>query len=732
MHIDLSPQEQNLRELQSASLRLVASLVAALGYIWLVSVIWMRTGSHAPRESWLGALLLVSTASAGLLLGRRYLRLASHLLIWGSIGGVACAVFTFRLPGLAYLLILPITFASVLLGWTALFPAAGVATVLVGAIIERRLGLTLASVEGGLPLAVIALVAVASWLSARNLYIALGWVWNGYEQAHQNERIARQQQGELRRALKALDEATYRLERANYMLTLARDQAEEARRLKQQFAQNISHELRTPLNLIVGFVELMTHSPEYYGGQLPTAYVRDLAIVHRNARHLQALVDDVLDLARIEAAQMGIVPEETDPGALAEEAVNTARSLVESRGLALLTEIEPGLPRLWLDPTRIRQVLFNLLNNAARFTERGSITVRVQRQGDEVLFAVADTGVGVDPENLPRIFEEFQQLDGTTRRRHGGAGLGLAISRRFVELHGGRIWAESRLGLGSTFYFSLPTRQPDPITAAGLQPGRAMARGGEGRAGAGREVPLLLAVTHSASAATLLARYLHGCRTVVAPDLQQASHLAQELMPQAVIVDASSEPVEPARLEELARAWGLARTPFLACPLPAEKPLAEHLAVDGYLIKPVSRQGLLDVLRQFGEQVDNILAVDDDRDFVRLVARLLDDPVRRYQVVGAYSGQEGLALMRHHTPDLVLLDLRLPDMDGQEIVERIRATPAWQHIPIVVVSAQDEPDRPRPLTGPAVLAKGDGLMPGEVVQWVQGIVDTAATAAPVR
>ena len=709
----------NLSQLRVESLKTIALFAGVIGYLWLALVIWPVTGADAPLAAWIGSGLLTLSAAGSYMLKDRRLNLASTLLIGGTVIAVTCALLAFRLPGLAHLFVLPLIFASVLLSQAAMLGVAGGMHGLILAINVAILRRPLASVDVLLPFATIALVALASWLSARNLYTALAWVWHGYETARQNEQIARERQGELRRVLKALDEATYRLERANYMLAVARDQAEEARRLKQQFVQTISHELRTPLNLIVGFTELMVQSPEYYGGQLSPAYVRDLSIVYRNARHLQTLVNDVLDLARIEAAQMSLVPEETDPATLVQEAVNTARSLVEARGLTLDTEIEPDLPRLWVDPTRIRQVLFNLLNNAARFTERGGVTVRVRRQGKEVVFAVADTGIGIAPEDIPRLFEEFRQLDGSTRRRQGGAGLGLAISKQFVEMHGGRIWAESQVGQGSTFYFSLPVSQDDVAIVPGGHPAQ-MARA---ILSEWKEDRILLAVTHSPSAGALLSRYVRGCRTVVVHDLEQARRTAQQLLPQVVVIDTTCAEMDPAGVEELARAWGLSRTSFIACPLPGEEPLRQRLAVDGYLVKPISRQSLWDVLRQFGEDVDRVLVVDDDQDFVRLVGRMLDSPIRRYQVVSAYSGREGLEMIRLRRPDLILLDLILPDMDGAQVVERIRSAPGWQHIPIVVVSAQDEVNELEVLTGAVVLAKAGGFMPGEIVQWVQGVLD---------
>jgi signal transduction histidine kinase/CheY-like chemotaxis protein len=729
----------DLAQLQAESLKLIALLAGVFGYVWLL---WSMPPQYhdrsTPLSAWMGVGLLILGTSVSIWLRERHLRMATHLLVLSILGATTCAMLTFPSPVTLYLFVAPVIFASVLLSQPAfLLVAVAAGFVILGVDLAhlrtplfssgrpfplQMLAVVIRSLSGGtgLPLAIITLATLSSWLSARSLYTALTWFGHAYERARHNERVARDHQAELKRTLKALDEVTHRLERANYMLTLARDQAEEAQRLKQRFAQTISHELRTPLNLIVGFAELMTQSPEYYGAQLPSAYLRDLNIMHRNACHLQDLVNDVLDLARIEAAQMSILPEEIDPAALLQEAVNTARSLVEARGLVLHTQVEPNLPRLWVDPTRIRQVLFNLLNNAARFTERGSVTVSVCQQGQEVRFAVADTGVGIGPEHIPRIFDEFHQADGGTRRRHGGAGLGLAISRRFVELHGGRIWLESQVGKGSTFFFSLPAYESDLTALAGSRASKATRRPSVKAS----EEPVVLVVTRSLSAAALLTRYVRGFRTVVAPDLEQARHTARQVIPQAVVVDRACEELEPAKLEMLAKEWELPGTPFMTCPLPGEEPLRQRLAVDGYLIKPVSRQNLWDVLRRFGEDVDKVLLVDDDQDFVLLMSRLLEDsPIRRYQTISAYTGREGLAMIRHHRPDLVLLDLMLPDMEGVQVIEHVRSRLEYQHIPIVIVSAQDEMDHQMILKGPMMIAKADGLKASEVVQWVQNVID---------
>jgi CheY-like chemotaxis protein len=373
-------------------------------------------------------------------------------------------------------------------------------------------------------------------------------------------------------------------------------------------------------------------------------------------------------------------------------------------------------------------VLFNLLNNAARFTDQGSITIKVSRRDAGLVFAVTDTGMGIAPEDIPHIFEEFRQIDGSARRRHSGAGLGLVISKQFIELHGGSIWVESEgvPGQGSTFYFSLPVSETDlGTTSSGL--------GKVTHLVAGRsEEPIVLAVTRSPLAVALLTRYIQRGHTIVVQDLEQAGQVVQQSKPQVIVIDkACCEGLDPTKMEMLGREWGLRHTPIVVCPLPGEEPLRQQLAVDGYLLKPISRQGLWDTLRQFGEKTDRILVIDDDQDFILLLSRILEDnPIRRYQVISADNGQEGLALIRNRRPDLILLDLMLPDITGFQIIEHVRSNPIWRHIPIVVVSAQDDLDARETLTGAMMVAKPNGLRTGEVVRWVQNVLDATTQEPP--
>ncbi|MGM0400534.1 MAG: ATP-binding protein [Chloroflexota bacterium] len=713
--------EEHLTELRGQTLKVLSFFLGALGYCWLIVLIWLVSARRAPGGAWLsGAGLMIGVAVAF------YLRLhdvdvASIFLVCVVVASLTHAIITFRLPELAYLFVVPVALVGVLVGPRATGITAVSCLLLLAGMGYFALGLSPFSAGIFLPALVISLITLSAWLAEKNLYLSLAWALRACRRAQQKEKALRTRTGELREALKALDEASYRLERTNYMLARARLQAEKARRLKQEFAQNISHELRTPLNLIIGFTKLMAQSPEYYGEPLSPPYLRDLSIVHRNAVHVGDLVNDVLDLARIEADRMGLALEKVEPVELIEEAVETIRSLIESRGLALRVEIDDDLPQLWLDPTRIRQVLFNLLNNAARFTQEGGVALRVEALEDRVLFSVIDTGVGIAEEELSKIFQEFHQLQDRVSQGQGGTGLGLAISKEFVELHGGRIWVESEFGEGSTFSFTIPVQELDDMGSAGKAFDEEM-----DVTEAKTDQRILLAVTKSVSGMGLLSRHLRDVRTVITRNLKDGRAMAHQFLPQAVFIDTCSVEADEEALGDIAHKWELPHVPFIACPLPSEESWRQQLAVDGYLVKPVERDELWSVLRRFGKEVDRILVVDDDKDFVRLLSRLLDNPVRRYEVQGAYTGQEALELMGRWQPDLLLLDLALPDIQGAEIMQKLERDPDLSDVPIVVVSGKEGDGDDQNLKGALKVTRVSGLRTVEVVEWVQGVLDSAA------
>ena len=299
--------------------------------------------------------------------------------------------------------------------------------------------------------------ALASWLSSRNLYTALAWAMDSQARAWKTATEVQRRREQLRRTLDSLHHAHAALARTNRELEAARRDAEEARRLKSEFAANISHELRTPLSIILGFTEIMSRSPEVYHGVTwsPTLR-RDINEVRRNARYLSEFVDDILDLSRMDALRMPIHREPTDLAALVQEAIAIIQRLLGDKPVQLHVSLPSDLPQLLTDKMRIRQVLINLLSNACRFTEQGSITVSASADSEQVTVTVADSGSGIPEQELERIFDEYHQVSAWRRPGDRGKGLGLAIAKGLVQLHGGRIWAESKLGVGSIFHFTLP------------------------------------------------------------------------------------------------------------------------------------------------------------------------------------------------------------------------------------------------------------------------------------
>lgn len=707
----------SLTELRGKSLRRILAVVGMACYVGIAWALWPTTVIDPVRLS----IGIMSVGLAALLLvlffaSRRFVGIVSLLLIISLLICIYALAIVLRRPEVTYLFIVPVLTTSIILGQESIFIVTLASIVLT----VRLAQMGISHLALIFPLVILGVVAVLMLITIRNLYTALQWALSGYEAAFRNQEIARDRKAELEQVLKSLDIATTNLHRTNHALTIARRQADEARQAKQQFAQAISHELRTPLNLIVGFTETMMQSPEYYGGVLPVPYLRDLSIVYRNSCHLQSLINDVLDLARIETAQMSLQLEEEDLNILAEEAVNTARSLVESRGLTFSAEIQPNLPTVWVDAVRLKQIMINLLNNAARYTEEGGITFSMSREEDQVIFTVADTGIGISSDDLERIFEPFSQLGNAKRKPTGGVGLGLAISRNLAQMHNGTIRVESELGKGSVFQVCLPLTSTHPSSPA-LEYHSAFAHHSAAPNYHTSDHVVLL-VTRSLSASTLVSRYLQPFRAITVSSLEQAEPIAKQMLPQAVIVDVQDDLLNTDQLRSLAFRWNLPQTYIIACSLPGEEGLRRRLSSTGFLIKPVSRERLMDVLNQFGGTVTNILIVDDDRDFVHLLERMLQGALQRYEVTAAYSGQEALSLIDFSRPDLIILDIQMPDMSGIEVLERINAHETWKNIRVVVVSAQERFDEADTTVGNIVVTRATGVSLTETLLWFKGIL----------
>jgi signal transduction histidine kinase/DNA-binding response OmpR family regulator len=506
-------------------------------------------------------------------------------------------------------------------------------------------------------------------------------------------------------------------------------QLEEATRLKSEFLANMSHELRTPLNAIIGFSELLLDTPE--GESDRETDLTYLGTIHRNGKHLLALINDILDLSKIEAGKMDLRIESFDLGQLVGQSLDMVKPLAARRDITLAWSGDTTLTTA--DEGKVKQILLNLLSNAIKFTpEGGSVFVETVCVDEEVRITVVDTGIGIAPEHHDRIFQEFQQVDGAASRKYEGTGLGLALTRRFAELHGGRCWVESALGEGSRFHVTLPV-----VGARGeREEGTAshVARVDAPHEHDGR--PLVLVVEDEPQAASLLSLYLAkgGYRTEAARDGGEALRKARELQPAAITLDIMLPTLDG--WEVLRGLKGDDRTrdiPVVVASIVDNQSLGYALGAVDYFVKPIDRRALLarlDRYRHNGTR-PRVLAIDDERDALALVTETLRPA--GYEVETASGGRDGVAAARARPPDLVLLDLMMPDMTGFEVVEALRTDPATRDVPVLVVTAKDLTAADKAaLNGhvAGVLQKGSvGAV--ELLGWLEQIVGRSEAAKEV-
>ena len=670
--------ELGLDDLRAGTLRWVVVLcwVTALGCIAYLPGI-----SFAPLvQNWiLAVILLVTGLVAWNVLGSSP-RGAALLLFGGLLLCAFASIFLYPSSAAACTLSVVVVAASVLIG-----PWAGLTVALTGSVVILAVTQQRSDVlSDDIALVSLFLIwsnSVLAFLGAQPLYAALHWAWSSLTQAQEMIKQLRDSRGELGRTSKSLQEACLRLEQLNAELDRARRSAEEARRQKAEFAAAVSHELRTPLNLIIGFSEMMILSPEAsYGERLPETYRDDIEAIYRNAAHISHLVDDILDLSQVEAHRMGLHTEKTTLAQIVDEALAAIGTLFRDKGLYLKACIPSSLPSVQVDPTRIRQVLLNLLSNAARFTDDGGVTVGAECNGHEITVSVADTGVGIAPDELPMVFREFRQL-GRTAGHGGGSGLGLAVSKRLIELHGGSMWVESQPGKGSTFYFTLPLT--GTVVASPFESDEGvwlrMSRHADGC-----RVLAVLDDTQGGEATRVFQRYLDRVEVKRVRSVREASRLAQAGRAQALLVASDSNGY--ARLVRDRK--GLPDVPVIACSLRGVMSAYQGIGAQAYLVKPVAREHLLTSLRRVASQARRVLIVDDDPDMVRLLAQMARTSSRRYDVYEATGGEIGLRLLHEVSPDVVVLDLIMPDVDGYQFVEIMRADSRFRETPVVVVTAR--------------------------------------------
>jgi signal transduction histidine kinase len=411
------------------------------------------------------AVLLTSSLIANQAQRRGWLRFAG-LLMASTIG--ILPIITVFLLGAAQNVIMFIAPLGVLLGMVVVSIRAGISITVVGLIL-LAISIFLNPAETLLAQAVlmlllIAIGAVGAW-ATDTIQGTIEWALDTSAKSERREALLRQTQTELQQAIYERDRLNSALQQTNRDLEAARAAAEAAYRSKASFMARMSHELRTPLNLVIGFSTAMLDHPEMYEHQpLPTIYHTDIVAIRSSGQHLLGLINDILDLAKVEAGRLELhkAPLALEP--LLNEMCKTVGALLMDRPVALRREWSGPLPTLPADETRVRQVMLNLLSNASKFTDHGEVVLGARASDTEVLVWVRDTGIGIAPADQARIFGEFEQAESDDSRKRGGTGLGLSICRWLIELHGGHMWLESEIGVGSTFFFTLPTDDVTPTT----------------------------------------------------------------------------------------------------------------------------------------------------------------------------------------------------------------------------------------------------------------------------
>ena len=517
--------------------------------------------------------------------------------------------------------------------------------------------------------------------------------------------------------------------RAELDLSAAKAAAEEANLAKSTFIANMSHELRTPLSAIIGYSEMMAE--DIADGCSAEAMADDLSKVENNARHLLGLINDVLDLSKIESGKMEAYSEDFEVEPMLREVAITVDGLVAKKGNTLALEIDPGIGTAHTDLLKLRQILLNLLGNAAKFTENGTITLAAHRQphaahgGDALVFTVRDTGIGMSQEQLTRLFQRFTQADTSTTRKFGGTGLGLSLTKAFSEMLGGAVSVQSEEGAGSAFTLTLPAWfEADDAAEAVPEPETI------------DTVPaqsLVLVIDDDADQRTLMTRFLNreGFEVQTAADGRTGLALAKQLKPRAVLLDVLMPGVDGwSVLTQLKADPELSRIPVVMVTSVDQRGLAASLGAAEYMLKPVQWDRFRTVMDRFRTSQGSILLVEDDGEARGMIRAMLEDD--GWQVTEAGNGREGVEQAGAHRPDVVLTDLNMPVMDGFDFLEEFRKVPGCADVPVVVLTARDltRDDRKRLRGANQILNKGDLSMRG-IAERLYRLADTSSRASAV-
>jgi signal transduction histidine kinase len=496
------------------------------------------------------------------------------------------------------------------------------------------------------------------------------------------ERKVQERTAELLTANKLLNQEIIEREKIEKALTEAKEAAEAANITKSQFIANMSHELRTPLNAIIGYSEMLKEDAEDLGQD---NCISDLHKIHAAGIHLLGLINDVLDISKLEAGKMELFIENVELENLLEEVISTIQPLLENKDNTLIVERPDFLGEIQTDITKLRQMLLNLLSNAAKFTENASIRLKIyhQAQGEWIIFGVADEGIGMTEEQQKKLFQPFTQADSSTTRRYGGTGLGLTITKQFTEMMGGTISIDSEFGQGSTFTIRLPAHPK--VTAINTP--------SEPKAPAKENNGIVLVIDDDASVRDKIKHDMSklGYAVATAEDGPEGLKLANKLRPDAILLDVHMPDMDGWRILSMLKHDSLlAHIPVIMISMEEHKKKGYAMEATDYLTKPVKRDQLLATLEKYqihGRSKGLVMVIEDEEFFRQAMVHILE--LDGWQVFQAQNGQMALDNLNNKKPSLILLDLLMPVMDGFEFLNRLHKHEKWHSIPVVVLTARE-------------------------------------------
>ena len=479
---------------------------------------------------------------------------------------------------------------------------------------------------------------------------------------------------------------------AEVALQEAKDSAEYANRAKSEFLATMSHELRTPLNAVIGFSEILRD--EILGGINDEQ--RELALdIHTSGNHLLAMINDILDLSKIEAGKMELQLENFSVKEAVTEVNTIINALANQKQIQLSLQFDQDVS-IEADKIKFKQILYNLLSNAIKFTdEGGKVTTKFEVSSSALLGSVTDTGVGISPQDRAKLFQPFTQIDASSTRAHSGTGLGLALTNRLIQLHGGKIWVDSEINEGSTFSFTFPLNQQEPkieVTAPDAPDSETTASFDNKRT--------ILVAEDNEQAAQLLGIYLTeaGYQVEYATDGEEAIAKAAEIHPFAITLDILLPKKDGWQvLREMKTKPNLQSIPVIIVSVTEERQLAFGLGAVDHLVKPIDKEALLASLQSLKlpsrDGSPRILVVDDDPQTVRLLSTVLTND--GYEVLKVYGGSEAIETAISQSPDLIILDMMMPQVDGFQVIRHLTGDPRTCDIPIIICTALDLTDEDR-------------------------------------